>query len=87
MQTSPVSFLGTAWSRKVVPSGGPQNYTYRSFFKSWSFQNKTLQMNLEKIVPCKEADKFVVENKIFGTTFDINKKLAEMYHFHQPIMN
>ena len=44
-------------------------------------------MNLEKIVPFKEADKFVVENKIFGTTFDINKKLAEMYHFHQPIMN
>ena len=44
-------------------------------------------MNLEKIVPFKEEDKFVVENKIFGTTFDISKKIAEMYHFHQPIMN
>ena len=81
MQTSPVSFLGTAWSRKNVPGGGPQNYTYRLLFKSWSFQSKSLQMNLEKIVPCKEADKFVVENKIFGTTFDINIKLLFLFIF------
>ena len=38
-------------------------------------------MNLEKIVPCKEADKFVFENKIFGTTFDINKKLLFLFIF------
>ena len=67
-------------------SSGPQNYIYCSLFKSWSFQNKALQINshsfdcmMEKIVPCK--DKFVVENKNFGMTFEINKKLLFPFIF------